>query len=122
MIRRDKISVEISEAFHKDRLKLKPQQRDDIKHAINTLVDETRSRRPRLVKLYRSHGVDFPAHINNTDSSLYMYKATNDLRVILAYDDDPIFNQNILTLYRVVHKNDSTEAFNQVAKVIYSQR
>jgi hypothetical protein len=46
------------------------------------------------------------------DSSLYSVKAEPDVRVLLVFDDDPIFEQVIVTLMRAVKRSQVRQAFN----------
>ena len=56
---------------------------------------------------------------NGFDSSLYSIVVEPDLRVILTVDDDPLFDQTIVTLLRVVKRLDLTNAYTAVAESLY---
>jgi hypothetical protein len=56
---------------------------------------------------------------NGFDSSLYSVIVEPDLRVILTVDDDPLFDQVIVTLMRVVKRPDLYNAYTSVAKTLY---
>lgn len=56
---------------------------------------------------------------NGFDSSLYSVVVEPDLRVILTVDDDPLFEQTIVTLLRVVKRPDLYNAYTAVAKSLY---
>lgn len=57
--------------------------------------------------------------INGYESSLYSLKVSADIRAILTIDEDPIFNQLIITLFRVVNRADARKAYQAVARAIY---
>ena len=56
---------------------------------------------------------------NGFDSSLYSIVVEPDLRVILTVDDDPLFDQTIVTLLRVVKRPDLHNAYTAVAESLY---
>lgn len=57
--------------------------------------------------------------LNGYDSSLYTLKVSQELRLILAVDEDPIFGQVIFTLFRVVKHADLDKAYQSVAESLY---
>ncbi|MFZ2725782.1 MAG: hypothetical protein WAX77_06010 [Methylococcaceae bacterium] len=52
-------------------------------------------------------------------SSLYVLKINRNLRAILAIDEDPIFEQVIFTLFRVVKVDEIEKAYKGVAESLY---
>lgn len=57
--------------------------------------------------------------LNGYKSSLYTLRVSQKLRVIVAVDEDPIFEQVIFTLYRVVKRDDLDKAYRSVAESLY---
>lgn len=57
--------------------------------------------------------------INQYDSSLYTLKINNKIRLILTIDEDPIYDQTIITLFRVVKISDISKAYDSVAESLY---
>ncbi|MGC1394342.1 MAG: hypothetical protein WA828_08675 [Coleofasciculaceae cyanobacterium] len=57
--------------------------------------------------------------INQYDSSLYTLKINNKIRLILTIDEDPIYDQTIITLFRVVKLSDISKAYDSVAESLY---
>ncbi|MDQ2808802.1 MAG: hypothetical protein M3Z04_18145 [Chloroflexota bacterium] len=55
------------------------------------------------------------------DSSLQVLRINPQIRVILTIDEDPIFDQIIITLWRMVQHDDLTKAFNGIAQSLYQQ-
>lgn len=53
------------------------------------------------------------------DSSLYVLRASPQIRVILTIEEDPLFDQKIVTLFRVVRHDDMDRAFNSIAESLY---
>ena len=113
------VLIEITRGFAKDEESLPKSDGKLIETAINELVKTTRKGEwPR--KLYRTHGVIFPEGILSRNSTLYMYKVTTSHTVILTLDEDPLFNQRIIKLMRIAKREESSEIFNDVAKLIYT--
>ena len=52
-------------------------------------------------------------------SSLYSLRAGRDIRIIVAVDDDPVFAQTLVTLFRVVPPDELEHTFRSVAHVLY---
>lgn len=57
--------------------------------------------------------------INDYEASLYSLSITPKIRVILTIDEDPIFEQTIITLFRVVNHSELEQAYNSVAESLY---
>lgn len=67
-------------------------------------------------KVYRPEKI----YLNNGfNSSLYAFKVDANIRVILAVDMDPIYDQVIVSLLRVVQLEDIHKAFKSVANSLY---
>lgn len=56
---------------------------------------------------------------NGFDSSLYSVVAQPDWRIIFTVDEDPLFDQVIVTLLRVVKRPALANTFTEVAKALY---
>ena len=52
-------------------------------------------------------------------ASLYTLKINRDIRVILTVDDDPIFDQTIITLLHVVRHSSLEKVFKGIAESLY---
>jgi hypothetical protein len=53
------------------------------------------------------------------DSTLYSMKVGHNLRILLAVDDDPLFDQTIFTLLRVIQHKDLSKAYKGIAESLY---
>jgi hypothetical protein len=56
---------------------------------------------------------------NGFESSLYSLQVNREVRVILTVDDDPLFEQIIITLMRVVRHKDLKKTFRGIAESLY---
>ena len=52
-------------------------------------------------------------------SSLYSLPVGRDIRLIAAVDEDPVFAQTLVTLFRAVHHNELDRAYRSVASGLY---
>lgn len=59
---------------------------------------------------------------NRCCSSLYVMPAGHDRAIILTLDEDPIFDQLIISLIRLVPSSTCTEVYMDVAQKIYQLR
>ncbi len=57
--------------------------------------------------------------INDYESSLYNLRVAQNLEVVLAVDEDPIFGQVVFTLFRAVKHDNLDEAYKSVAESLY---
>lgn len=60
-----------------------------------------------------------PLGLDEYESSLYVLKASQKIRVILSIDEDPIFNRVVLTLFRAVRHDDLDAAQKDIAESLY---
>ena len=106
-----------TEDFEKDLQQVDTPTRQRIVHCLNQVarafVEDKKAfarhgRKPYRVKLGDGY-----------DSSLYAIRVDFDLHAILTVDDDPLFDQVIITLIRVVNRADLKETYGLVAKVLY---
>lgn len=57
--------------------------------------------------------------VNNYDSSLYILPINDQLKLIFTLDEDPIFEQIIITLFRLVKNPDSIEVYQETGDLLY---
>ena len=61
------------------------------------------------------------SQLNGYESSLYFLKVSEKLSVILTIDEDPIFDQFIVTLFRAVKHDKLNRAYQSVAESLYQE-
>ena len=59
--------------------------------------------------------------LKDYDSSLYILNVLEKLNVILTVDEDPIFDQVIFTLFRVVQQDELNRAYQNIAESLYQE-
>ncbi len=57
----------------------------------------------------------------NHKSSLYALRVNRDIRVLMTVDEDPLFDQVLITLLHVVRRSDLNKAFKGIAESIYQK-
>jgi mRNA-degrading endonuclease RelE of RelBE toxin-antitoxin system len=105
-------------AFEKDLRKLSKVDKTKVIKQINVhahlyLSDKTtfenKSIRPYSIKL-----------LSGFDSTLYVLRINSMMRVVFAIDDDPLFEQTIITLFRIAESpSDYRKIFASVAESLY---
>lgn len=53
--------------------------------------------------------------------TLYCLRVSKDIRIILTVDEDPIFEQTIFTLLRVVRHDGLNTAYKSIGELLYQQ-
>jgi hypothetical protein len=111
------ILMESTRGFEKDIDKLS----EEDKAATIKKINDCASLFPiQKADVYRKlHRLPLISVINGYKSSLYTFKVSYKLRVILTVDEDPIFGQVIFTLFRVVKHDDLDKAYRGVAESLY---
>lgn len=61
------------------------------------------------------------SQLNGYESSLYILTVSAKLSVILTVDEDPIFDQLIVTLFRAVKYDKLNRAYQTVAESLYQE-
>lgn len=51
------------------------------------------------------------------DSSLYVVKVDDNKKMVVAVDDDPIFDKLSLTMYRLVDYNEAEQTYSDCTRV-----
>jgi hypothetical protein len=111
------ILIESTRGFERDIDKLSEEQ----KAATIRKINDCASLFPiQKADVYRKlHRLPLISVINGYESSLYTFKVSYKLTVILTVDEDPIFGQVIFTLFRVVKHDDLDKAYRSVAESLY---
>ncbi len=111
------ILIESTKRFEKDIKSLSEKDKaitiTKINNYANLLVTQ-----PTVANRY-IHRLPLVAQLNGYESSLSILKVSYKLRAILTIDEDPIFGQIIITLFRVVQRDDLDKAYQGIAESLY---
>ncbi len=111
------ILIESTNGFEKDIARL---VESDKKIAIQKINDCANLFPTQKADAYRKlHHLRLPTALNDYESSLYTLKVSQKLRVILTIDEDPIFEQIIFTLFRLIKHDEFDKALKGVAESLY---
>lgn len=106
--------------FEKDMDKLEKKYREKVVKDINKIAKYAEMN--RLDSIYKElHKVSNFSFLDDDNSSLYLYRVSNDLRIILLFDEDPLFDQVIVTLLRVVLRKDAEKTFKSIGESLYQK-
>ncbi|MGL5083487.1 MAG: hypothetical protein ACRC8A_18560 [Microcoleaceae cyanobacterium] len=90
---------------------------DELHQASPLLLTQKLIQERRLHQFYQF------SFTNDYGSSLYSFIVNYYIRVILAIDEDPIFEHTSITLFRVIniHSQDVASAYKQVGELLYKK-
>lgn len=119
MKERGQITIETTLTYSIDVKALQDEEKKEIDSSVEKLIRLSQGTVfPKC--LYRSRSHTFPNRsISPEKSTLYLYKASKRYRIILSFDDDPVFNQRLIRLFRVVPREQSVRCFKDVATLLY---
>lgn len=110
---------ESTDKFEKDLNKFSEREKSQIVEKLNCQCATLRN---GFKDFYKLAGRPLKISLNNGfKSSLYSLKVNRDVKVILTVDDDPLFEQIIITLMRVVRHRDLKKAFRGIAESLYQK-
>jgi hypothetical protein len=111
------ILIESTKNFENDLPMLSDVERGVVIAKINDLADLSSTHKSSVFRKLRR--LDATSLIGSYESSLYTLKVSAKWFIILSVDEDPIFDQLIFTLFRVVPSQDLQKAYQVVAQSLY---
>ena len=111
------LQFDITRRFEKDLKRLTSKDQDRVAASIDkyaSIFDIERGDPTRHI--YQPHKILLPEGL---DSSLYVLRATDQIRVVLTIEDDPLFGRKVVTLIRVVKHDELDRAFNSITESLY---
>ena len=88
-----------------------------MSETLNQTYEQLRhNRRALFAKLQRPLAIQLK---DGLGASLYSLRVGRDIRIILTIDDDPIFARMLVTLFRVVRRDELTQAYRSTAHLLY---
>jgi mRNA-degrading endonuclease RelE of RelBE toxin-antitoxin system len=115
------IIFQSTKMFEKDLRKLSAPDRELVIERINKYTHDLLSNRESFFSRASQ-----PFHLkllHGFDSSLYSMRINQRIRVIVAVDDDPLFDQLIITLFRIAKSPDELKkVFSSVAESLYQSQ
>ena len=119
MVRNVDVLIESTRSFEKDIAKLSVDEKAAAIQKINDCASLFPTQKADVYRKLRR--LRLPSDLNGYESSLYTLRVSQKLRVILAVDEDPIFEQVIFTLFRAVKHDELDRAYQGVAESLYQE-
>lgn len=113
------VLIESARGFEKDIAKLSEYEKAAVIQKINDCTSIFPTQKADVYRKLRR--LRLSSELNGYESSLYTLRISQKLRVILAVDEDPIFEQVIFTLFRAVKYDDLDKAYQGVAESLYQE-
>jgi hypothetical protein len=113
------VLIESTSYFEKDLTKLSEDEKAEVVQKINDCASLFPSQKANVYRKLRR--LPIALNLNGYESSLYILRVSQKLRVILAVDEDPIFGQVIFTLFRAVKHDDLDKAYKSIAESLYQE-
>lgn len=111
------VVVESTQGFEQDLGRL---SQDDRAVTVEQINDCARFFPTQKAEVYRKlRHRPLLSELDGYESSLYTLKVSQELGIVLAVDEDPIFGQVILTLFRVVNRDELDRAYQGIAESLY---
>jgi hypothetical protein len=113
------ILIESTNTFEKDLSRLSERGKKITIQKINDCTDLFATQKANVYRKLRR--LSLPSDLNGYESSLYTLRISQQLKVILTVDEDPIFGQVIFTLFRVTKRDDFDKAYKGVMEFLYQE-
>lgn len=113
------VLIESTKSFENDLEKLGKDEKTATVNKINDCASLFPTQKAAVYHKLRR--LLLPSDLNGYKSSLYTLKISQQLRVILTVDEDPIFGQVIFTLFRVIKRAELDKAYKSVAESLYQE-
>ena len=111
------ITEQTTPEFRNDLNRLNSEDRASVALALRRSYDLLRNNRGGFfVRAKRPEAIQLKGGFS---SSLYSLRVGRDIRLIVAVDEDPVFAQTLVTLFRAVHHNELDRAYRSVASGLY---
>lgn len=112
------LEFDITQSFNEDLSHLSKNERNMIKDQINFVSSSLLNGKDAF---FENASKPYLFNLKNgLESSLYVIKADSK-RIVAAVDEDPIFDKLSFTLFRIVDKESSEQAYKEIGETIYKE-
>ena len=114
---RTTITEQTTPDFRRDLDRLSPSDQERVastlRHSYELLRENPRGFFAKVLR-------PLPIHLKGgLSSSLYSTRVGPEIRLIMAVDDDPVFGQTLVTLFRVVRHDQLERSYRSIAHLLY---
>ncbi len=114
-----KLEFDITQSFSDDIGSLPKAQRKKIEEQINLV---SKSLLNGQTEFKQNSSIPYIFNLKGgLESSLYVVRADQDNRMIVAVDEDPVFDKISLTFFRLVNKREAENTYKKVGEDIYKR-
>ncbi len=110
------VIINISESFEKDLNNFSSEKQAFVKKKINHLISLIKEGNSTHNHLHKLKEINL---IQNLESSLYIFNIDKDIRIILTSENDPLFEEHVLTLFRLIYKKDLDNSYQKIVSSLY---
>jgi hypothetical protein len=117
---RESLVIETTEDFSQDLNKLTELQKQEIDsklQAISLAIEDNNN-----ASLFNYLQKVTAISLSEYTSSLHILKVNHNLRIFLFYEDDPLFNRQIITLLRVCLYQDMNKVLKDLCQSFYQEK
>lgn len=111
------ILIESTATFEQDLRRLSQDRKDEIISEINGFVSLISD--SEFNDFHGLYCIPNILDLGEYDSSLYVLRVSGELEIVLTIDEDPIFDQTILSLFRLTDPAKITEVHQEIAAHLY---
>jgi len=115
----EELVIEYTEDFQKDLNSFSLKEQNSVNTKLEQITKAIESN--NLAYLFRKIQ-KVRLTLNEYTSSLYILKVSLDLRILLFYEDDPIFNRKIMTLLKVFHSKNMERVLQGLVESFYQDK
>lgn len=111
------ILFESTKKFEKDLKKLTPKEKEEVVTKINLVGQHylTSNSSTEHVHVYRPS----KKALEEDDKTLFIMRVSDALRLLFTIDEDPLFDQMIITLFRIVTLDRYEKALEELSESLY---
>ena len=112
-----RLEFDITQTFSDDMERLPKAQRKRVEDRINLV---SKSLLNGQTEFKENSSIPYIFNLKGgLESSLYLVKADQKNRMVVAVDEDPVFDKISLTFFRLVDKSNAEEIYKEVGENIY---
>jgi hypothetical protein len=113
------LEFDITQSFSDDMANLPKPQRKKIENQINLVSTSLLNGKTEFKE---NSSIPYIFNLKGgLESSLYLIRADQNNRMVVAVDEDPVFDKISLTFFRLVDKSKAEATYKQVGEDIYKK-
>jgi mRNA-degrading endonuclease YafQ of YafQ-DinJ toxin-antitoxin module len=109
--------INSTKQFEKDMLRFSEEEKVKIINKINNLITYKMENRRIDNYIHKFKNINLKYNLKD---SLYVFKINLNIRAIISIENDPLFNKNRITLYRIARHDEFDASAKSVINSLYS--